>query len=502
LVSVLDVRALFGLTSELNKQSNEKLIIAEIEGGLYGFWVDAVQTIISDQDGKWRLLPGVVPRTLFDAAFNYREQLVLHIDFQTLIHASAVPWVHSSGLYPVDEDPEETETENKNPSRPEPTTTDDKNLTEEKKTVPMPRPGPPSPSHKSPMVHKQEAPRSAPTIKRYSKAVVKGASTHRPDHGSAVVHKSEKPVFHSAANRAVRPEPPIRPEVSQPNEIPEYSSEPLQRQSQIGQLMTWLLLLGVSFGMVVYYLWPESEIRPARKTERVVKPEKRVPSKFVQMNEAVTDEPINMAVPEQPVQPVRVVEAPEEPEKYSDEISQDRKESITTEVPAELDGPHATIEREGNMVTITLRESEISEEALAMDESHTIELETETETATQVGAESETIGLNAEVQMVEPQAQTSVPEEGRPVQQMSSSLSESEDDVIVLRSSTVEFKPSAPVTAREIIHVVVRGDTLWDIARRYIHDPFRYPELARLSNIKNPDLIYPGDRVRILIIRH
>ena len=54
----------------------------------------------------------------------------------------------------------------------------------------------------------------------------------------------------------------------------------------------------------------------------------------------------------------------------------------------------------------------------------------------------------------------------------------------------------------EIVHRVVPGDTLWHIAQRYIHDPFRYPELARLNNIRNPDLIYPGDRVRIIRVRH
>ncbi len=50
----------------------------------------------------------------------------------------------------------------------------------------------------------------------------------------------------------------------------------------------------------------------------------------------------------------------------------------------------------------------------------------------------------------------------------------------------------------EIIHIVVRGDTLWAIAARYVNDPYLYPELARLSRIKNPDRIYPGDRVRII----
>ena len=53
-------------------------------------------------------------------------------------------------------------------------------------------------------------------------------------------------------------------------------------------------------------------------------------------------------------------------------------------------------------------------------------------------------------------------------------------------------------TISEVVHTVVKGDTLWDIAAKYINDPFRYPELARLSKIKNPDLIYPGDRVKII----
>jgi nucleoid-associated protein YgaU len=48
-------------------------------------------------------------------------------------------------------------------------------------------------------------------------------------------------------------------------------------------------------------------------------------------------------------------------------------------------------------------------------------------------------------------------------------------------------------------HVVEPGDTLWDIAKKYVGDPFRYPELTELSNIRNPNLIYPGDIVRIEI---
>ena len=48
-------------------------------------------------------------------------------------------------------------------------------------------------------------------------------------------------------------------------------------------------------------------------------------------------------------------------------------------------------------------------------------------------------------------------------------------------------------------YVVVKGDTLWDIAQYYTKDAFNYHELARLSGIRNPDRIYPGDKVRIII---
>ena len=46
-------------------------------------------------------------------------------------------------------------------------------------------------------------------------------------------------------------------------------------------------------------------------------------------------------------------------------------------------------------------------------------------------------------------------------------------------------------------YVVVKGDTLWGIARRFLGEGIRYKELAKYNNIQNPNLIFPGQVVKI-----
>jgi len=50
----------------------------------------------------------------------------------------------------------------------------------------------------------------------------------------------------------------------------------------------------------------------------------------------------------------------------------------------------------------------------------------------------------------------------------------------------------------EIVYTVVKDDTLWGITGKFLDTPFKWPRVWKYNpEIRNPDLIYPGDIVRI-----
>lgn len=74
-----------------------------------------------------------------------------------------------------------------------------------------------------------------------------------------------------------------------------------------------------------------------------------------------------------------------------------------------------------------------------------------------------------------------------------------EEKITVDEETSIRIQKQALVNPPPYVkqHVVVRGDTLWDISSRYLNNPWLYPELARRSEIINPNRIYPGDVVII-----
>ncbi len=63
-----------------------------------------------------------------------------------------------------------------------------------------------------------------------------------------------------------------------------------------------------------------------------------------------------------------------------------------------------------------------------------------------------------------------------------------------LFADTLELNPNHPQR-----HVVVKGDTLWDISSTFLRDPWRWPEIwDNNPAINNPHLIYPGDVISLV----
>lgn len=67
-----------------------------------------------------------------------------------------------------------------------------------------------------------------------------------------------------------------------------------------------------------------------------------------------------------------------------------------------------------------------------------------------------------------------------------------------VRTQSLDAVRSAPAqTVTQQTYTVVKGDTLSAICRRFYGDASLYPALAKANGILNPDLIHPGQIVRL-----
>lgn len=67
---------------------------------------------------------------------------------------------------------------------------------------------------------------------------------------------------------------------------------------------------------------------------------------------------------------------------------------------------------------------------------------------------------------------------------------------VYILSATARITPREGGEDTKLI-TIVKGDTLWDLCQEHLKDPLRWRELSKYNDFTNPDLIYPGEHLRI-----
>lgn len=77
--------------------------------------------------------------------------------------------------------------------------------------------------------------------------------------------------------------------------------------------------------------------------------------------------------------------------------------------------------------------------------------------------------------------------------------------ICVALSGVYVLAASARITPRDdtdeetTLITIEKGDTLWDLCQEHLKDPLKWRELSKYNTFTNPDLIYPGEKLRIPI---
>ncbi len=504
IIKVLDLRQKFGI-DEADKTDPGILIVTLFDEEGVAFWVDQILDVFEFPSKGWGNLPAAIPRGIFSRTLLLDNKIHLYSEFEKLATISELGYLRQYILQLQQQEnsrEEDAVKDNNEKTSATPTPTPAKTVKTtvnpsstvaatkpELKTQPQQKP---TNTVKPAVVSHSTTTPSALNRKRQTQPVPD------PDHNAGRTAEAAKAV---TTVRPARPEkkttaataPPAKsssppPETTAPAYHNDSALNNDEEQSSGGFLLLVVLLVFISAISGGLYLLFNNSFKPATPVYTHIDSPDETGAQPASEDTAAVIEPTDSEASET------------ETETESITTSKEEKLAVTTNAATPTTDPEteirknylANIEHRHNEILITVHEPEPAKGKEETTENEAGVTEAEANISREQPAQNNEAVIEEKSATVEKVETKQVAEKNN--------IAEPAPAKTETTPSAKERKPK-PKTVREVVHIVVKGDTLWAIAKKYVHDPFRYPELARLSKIRNPDRIYPGNRVRIRFVK-
>ena len=447
IVKVIDLRQKFCVTEESEKGN---LIIIIFNDESFAFWVDQIIDVFDFPSKGWSGLPAGIPKDAFIRTLVLNEKIHLYTEFEKLITIGELSYFknYSQKKETAKEEPvikqkvKKTINENHNKTTPSPSV--------EKKTVPTAN------------LAKAEL-KTNTVISKTKKTPVQEIKTTEKNTRQPNLLTERKNNEEKINKVLIKPTTSIKTTKEQQKTDDNKTLRPTiekitltEEESSAHVFKIIFVLLIFLAAAALYFLYPSESDLTITQKNKIVELEL---IEDTTIDDETLDNAIEITPP--PMLPATTERKTEETtsNKIIPQVTETKKETVDTFNPHPVEIKKETAEK------ISLHPAEVKKETVEKISPHTEEIKKEA------------------------------------AEKMSPHYAEikKEEKKVVIKVYTPQAvkKKIKPL----IIHTVIKGDTLWAITKKYINNPFRYPELAALNKIKNPHRIYPGDQVQIRFIQ-
>jgi len=507
MVRVVDLRVRFGV-DVADRKSPGRIVISETTGGYVGLWVDEIEDVVSFPEKGWSPLPAHVPKEAFSRALICDEGIRLYADIENLDKFKTTGYLRAH-IENIKSKEASAESSNKNKSATQRATQEKIEIKQNEEELSKKSSGEkstaisyessiiekPAPSaikninnvaeNKSPVIkstlsdNKKEINKKiAIKVRKENKVKKEAVSTARASKNKAIPIHRKNVSFDKNNNAEIR-----RVQVSE-DSVSSISKEKKSIENESKNDFLWLSFLALSFIAISVYVVEFSGLF------------------YININSSEKHSDRREAFIE---------------EDYTN-VSNDFGGYSLNEINEMADYGNDKVDisktDEGIVIVINDYEQGISEEKLKNyktsdeeDISKYKNIENSLELDTGNVAEVAVVdAIDNSNDMVVVNSEAEVETEKNDDNYVSTSAIQDDNAYSLIETSKLQLPNSnskevsvdKAVKTHTSVHTVIVGDTLWDIAQKYVNNPWRYPELASLSKIEDPDLIYPGQKVIII----